>query len=325
MRWISLATTLLLPLACTRANPGFGDGEGSGSASEGSSSTSPDPTVASASASQSDSDDPSADTSDVGPDSDSMDPSTDSESESDTSPEPYCGDEHVDLGEACDAGPEGSEECTPDCQLRSCGDGVVQEPEQCEPALSPEHCTMKCQHNMCGDGEMLESEECDDKNNDMTDDCVECATAFCGDGFLHANEEECDDADDDDGDECTSACLVAACGDGFVHQGVEQCDGGEVPSCESVGLQGIAVACDQMTCTIIGCGDCGNGVIEPNEYCEVGDILTCEQLNLGGEDEIVCGKDCQPEGPGECCQPQGQPCVMGVPCCGSCNGEICGD
>ncbi|XP_057211047.1 acetylcholinesterase collagenic tail peptide isoform X1 [Triplophysa rosa] len=52
-------------------------------------------------------------------------------------------------------------------------------------------------NGVCGDGEVQEvnREECDDGNKVVTDDCVGCKKAFCGDGYRHEGVEECDGKD----------------------------------------------------------------------------------------------------------------------------------
>ncbi|XP_076865586.1 uncharacterized protein LOC143517222 [Brachyhypopomus gauderio] len=49
----------------------------------------------------------------------------------------------------------------------------------------------------CGDGVVQphNGEECDDGNKVVTDDCVGCQKAFCGDGYRHDGVEECDGKD----------------------------------------------------------------------------------------------------------------------------------
>uniref|UniRef100_A0AAY4BE60 Uncharacterized protein n=1 Tax=Denticeps clupeoides TaxID=299321 RepID=A0AAY4BE60_9TELE len=49
----------------------------------------------------------------------------------------------------------------------------------------------------CGDGVLqpLNGEECDDGNRIITDSCIECRRAFCGDGHRHEGMEECDGKD----------------------------------------------------------------------------------------------------------------------------------
>ncbi|XP_056901335.1 acetylcholinesterase collagenic tail peptide isoform X2 [Takifugu flavidus] len=49
----------------------------------------------------------------------------------------------------------------------------------------------------CGDGivQVPRGEECDDKNRVVTDGCVKCKHAHCGDGYRHEGAEECDGKD----------------------------------------------------------------------------------------------------------------------------------
>uniref|UniRef100_A0A3Q2Z1U7 Collagen like tail subunit of asymmetric acetylcholinesterase n=1 Tax=Hippocampus comes TaxID=109280 RepID=A0A3Q2Z1U7_HIPCM len=49
----------------------------------------------------------------------------------------------------------------------------------------------------CGDGIVQREggEECDDRNKVVTDACVKCKHAFCGDGYRHEGAEECDGKD----------------------------------------------------------------------------------------------------------------------------------
>jgi cysteine-rich repeat protein len=58
----------------------------------------------------------------------------------------------------------------------------------------------------CGDGILQEYEECDDGNTDITDDCIFCKHAVCGDGFVHSGVEDCDDQNTDETDGCYSNC-----------------------------------------------------------------------------------------------------------------------
>ena len=56
----------------------------------------------------------------------------------------------------------------------------------------------------CGDGVVEDFEQCDDGNTIETDDCAGCIWAFCGDGIVHAGVEECDE----DGDNCEGCARV---------------------------------------------------------------------------------------------------------------------
>jgi cysteine-rich repeat protein len=54
-----------------------------------------------------------------------------------------------------------------------------------------------------------EHEACDDGNDIVHDDCtLDCAAAFCGDGFIHAGAEDCDDVNDLTGDGCAPGCVA---------------------------------------------------------------------------------------------------------------------
>ncbi|XP_077405242.1 uncharacterized protein LOC144037553 [Vanacampus margaritifer] len=50
---------------------------------------------------------------------------------------------------------------------------------------------------MCGDGKVQpqDGEECDDGNQIVTDSCLNCKWAYCGDGYRHEGMEECDGKD----------------------------------------------------------------------------------------------------------------------------------
>lgn len=78
----------------------------------------------------------------------------------------------------------------------SCGPGGCTESGEC---ISP---------NTCGNGTVDEGEECDDGDLLDTDLCPStCRWARCGDGFVRARVEECDDQNADEQDGCTSTCV----------------------------------------------------------------------------------------------------------------------
>jgi fibro-slime domain-containing protein len=163
-------------------------------------------------------------------------------------PAPYCGDKAVQgqFGEVCDdglnTGLPGS--CTPDCKgfvpLASCGDNVVQVPEQCDDGPSNGTATSPCDVNCrfkCGNGIKDPGEQCDDGVNNgsygtCTPDCT--LPAYCGDGIKNG-PEQCDFgaanvalATAYGPGVCTSVCTWAPfCGDGRVQSAHgEACDGG---------------------------------------------------------------------------------------------------
>ena len=68
----------------------------------------------------------------------------------------------------------------------------------------------------CGDGVTEEPEECDDGNNDDGDGCsATCIIEYCGDGIVNNIIEECDDANTNNNDACLNDCTLNHCGDGY--------------------------------------------------------------------------------------------------------------
>jgi len=105
----------------------------------------------------------------------------------------------------------------------------------CDMEESVDGCPMDCGY--CGDGIIFGGEVCDDKNNDDSDDCVECKTAFCGDGHIHVDVETCDDGlqnSNEYGKEphCNTDCTAFAphCGDSNPDP-EEPCDGDAMAGC----------------------------------------------------------------------------------------------
>jgi fibro-slime domain-containing protein len=161
-------------------------------------------------------------------------------------PAPYCGDKAVEgqFGETCDdgvnSGLPGS--CTKNCQgfvpLQSCGDGIIESPEQCDDGVDDGtvnstcdiHCRLKC-----GNGYKDPGEQCDNGvNNGSYGTCnPNCTLAgYCGDGIKNGTES-CDNGSKNVATAsaygpgvCTTACVFAPyCGDGRVEsQFGEQCD-----------------------------------------------------------------------------------------------------
>lgn len=140
-----------------------------------------------------------------------------------------------DAGRVCDAATgrcapvvEGCEELEPGaafCEgtvLHTCDAGLLSiSQQQCE----GECANGECVPPNCGDGIVQEDEDCDDANAIETDDCLaSCLLAACGDGHTWTGEETCDDGNDVDTDACPTSCQKAACGDGFVQTEVEACD-----------------------------------------------------------------------------------------------------
>jgi cysteine-rich repeat protein len=135
------------------------------------------------------------------------------------------------------------EECVPDEEEPSCGDGNVDEGEQCDDGndVDDDTCANDCTTNggeepSCGDGNVDEGEQCDDGNDVDDDTCAnDCTTnggeePSCGDGNVDEGEQ-CDDGNDVDDDTCANDCTENGgeepfCGDGVVNSDEEECDDG---------------------------------------------------------------------------------------------------
>ena len=103
-------------------------------------------------------------------------------------PPPFCGDGNVDEGEQCDDGNNtNGDGCSNDCKIET---------------PPPPPC--------CGDGHVDAGEQCDDGNTVDGDGCsstcqIEQPPQLCGNGVVDAGET-CDDGNTVDGDGCSSTC-----------------------------------------------------------------------------------------------------------------------
>jgi cysteine-rich repeat protein len=122
---------------------------------------------------------------------------------------------------------ENADNCPQDCSEATCGNGVVEEGEGCDPAGETSQCDVDCTVAECGDGYVntAAGEECDDGNTIDGDGCSSsCAWVTCGNGSLDPGEE-CDTAGDSA--TCDEDCTFPVCGDGHRNSAAgEECDDG---------------------------------------------------------------------------------------------------
>ena len=63
----------------------------------------------------------------------------------------------------------------------------------------------------CGDGMVEPPEQCDDQNSDNSDACINtCQSARCGDGFVQTGVEECDEANNNGLGSCSKTCTIVS-------------------------------------------------------------------------------------------------------------------
>ncbi|MBW2456097.1 MAG: DUF4215 domain-containing protein, partial [Deltaproteobacteria bacterium] len=184
----------------------------------------------------------------------------------------------------------------------TCGNGVVEEGEQCDDGnkVSDDGCAANCVSEapaVCGDNVVTGDEECDDNNLEDGDGCSSTCEDECGNGVIDG-VEECDDGNNADGDGCAADCTWATdCGDG-VAEGLEECDDGN-----AVEFDGCQTDCTISPDEV----DCGNQTNPPDSgSCEVdagnsmtlihGDVLGTYTVFVGGQvlidgsGEIVCAE-----------------------------------
>ncbi|UCE61416.1 MAG: hypothetical protein JSU63_06640 [Phycisphaerales bacterium] len=149
----------------------------------------------------------------------------------------------------------------------------------------------------CGNGEIDDDEQCDDAGESATCD-DDCTIAECGDGTINvAAGEECDDAGASDA--CDADCTLAECGDGIVNPAAgEECEPLHDSCCDaSCWFSPPGTPCDDsVECTPAAVCD-GSGAC-------IGYLLDdCNENGIEDLCEIEDGlsRDCQPNGvPDEC-------------------------
>ena len=237
-----------------------------------------------------------------GSDTTSEGPSVDSTgmSQTDTEAARICGNGVIDDDEDCDDGGE-SAVCNDDCTIAACGDGIVNATagEGCDDEGESASCNDDCTIAACGDGivNATAGEGCDDEGESAScnDDCT---IAACGDGIANPTaDEDCDD--EGESAACNDDCTIAACGDGIVNATAgEDCDD-----------QRETATCD-LDCTLAECGDGYVNRIVPEQCDDMGESDSCNSdcsisgcgdgiLNMTDQEECddggksaACDADC---------------------------------
>ncbi len=203
-----------------------------------------------------------------------------------------CGDKMVSAREECDEGRNAAEAefkgCTTSCKKKAkCGNGLVEEGEQCDngwlcqQSANASYCrdlgtsynkSAKCNDqckftgSTCGNGVREGDEECDGKDTAPGTICLlnTCRYSVCGDGYVDPNNhEECDNGKSNGYGQCSKGCTFSRCGDGVIDEfNGEVCDDGI-----NDGAYGhCGIGCTYMA------PFCGDGVVqtEHGEKCDNG-------------------------------------------------------
>jgi cysteine-rich repeat protein len=196
--------------------------------------------------------------------------------------------DNANLLEECDDGDEDDHDtCLRTCVRAMCGDGFVGPGEACDDGndIDGDGCNSCAGPGSCSNGQRDPTEQCDDGNRSNDDACLtSCAWNRCGDAFWYKldgfdpdnpnSPEECDDGNGSNGDDCLNSCVLNVCGDGFRNLASEACDLG---AANGVPGSGCSATCG-------GPEPCGNGQLDPGEYCDDGN-----DVNGDG-----CDNDCTP-------------------------------
>lgn len=257
-----------------------------------------------------------------------------------------CGNGFLDSGEECDLGQvrNGMSNCTKQCTLLFCGDGLISPAlkEECEPereefyALDPETDELIIEVNYLAPscGPICTVPTCDAQGtcnggcriaflpsctveeeqlapiaqaSSVAEAAVSSApyTPRCGNALVDPGEQ-CDDGNQVDIDTCSNTCRIATCGDEIV-QLWEQCDDGNRVDAD---------ACSN-TCKSPACGD---GVVQTGEECD-----DANQLNTD-----ACTNACKNARCGDMVIQSTEECddgnrVDGDACTNLCTEARCGD
>jgi cysteine-rich repeat protein len=201
-------------------------------------------------------------------------------------PAAVCGNNTVEVGEACDGGnTTPCDGCSATCQIEACGNNVKECDELCDDGnlTDGDGCDSNCTPTGCGNGVVTSPEACDDgalngtPASNCTVGCTIAGPARCGNNRIDPGET-CDDNNTESCDGCSATCLIE-CGNG-VKECSEQCDLGIA--------NGTAGSSCSATCTLIGApclidsdcdpaGRCGGHTCDTaSGVCLTGPPLACD-------------------------------------------------
>ncbi len=201
----------------------------------------------------------------------------------------------------------------------ACGDGILQEIEQCDGDLLFTSCEAE---GFVRGGQLKCSQDCELIFTD-------CDSSYCGDGIIQPGVEECD-GQESITETCASMGFYASgtlhcrpgtcmldysacerCGDGVVQAEYgEECDGDQLGdnTCRTLGFYAGTLYCspqcqyDTRECS--ESGKCGDGITQVwwAETCDGTDVheYACDDVGLPGPSEVTCSDDCSINYEAEC-------------------------
>ena len=255
-----------------------------------------------------------------------------------------CGDGILNPNkEECDDGNlKNGDGCSSTCKKEVCGDGVIQTNlgEQCDgsnlngstcadfgydggtlrcyPKGSTKECTFDksmCRTYQCGNGIVDPGEQCDDGNNNSNDLCVNCKSAFCGDGFVRkqgASPEQCDPGLNNENAKNNLNCP----------QGTWTCNGHKYGTRDAYGDCNSGCSCteDNFVWSCVK-GKCGATCSDTNFVSGDGCNAQCQKEYCGdGIIQSGLGEQCDGDGPISCTTPDG---LKGHRVCQNCKWSAC--
>ncbi|MEO6773027.1 MAG: DUF4215 domain-containing protein, partial [Kofleriaceae bacterium] len=274
-----------------------------------------------------------------------------------------CGDGQVFTGvEQCDTGnTTDTTTCyAAKCTTSHCGDGHTNTAagEACdEGALNgtPGHCNAFCQNPSCGNGQIDNGEQCDVSGHPDTSACdSDCSLPACGDGHTNTaykpdgtHAEQCDNGilNTDNADcpynmscanRCSTTCQTIVpheptCGDGIIDDGHETCDDAGTTNTKTecgYPTTNPCLACHSCAVTALPPEFCGDGTVQPtHEDCEPPNTTTCgptchdptciDMAKNGTETDTDCG--------GATCDGSGHRCANSKVCAvnNDCTSGVC--
>lgn len=215
-----------------------------------------------------------------------------------------CGDGIQTADEVCDDGNvRDMDGCSARCDSNeTCGNGVLDDMvgEICDPAIpGTMNCSADCQLRSCGNNLLDVNEQCDSGATNAAGCDSDCTLPKCADGIFNMLAEHCDPPGGAESQGCDNDCTAPACGDRHTNLAFAPAPGGPFEACDagqdtqncnsSTGVNVLA------HCQLPRCPD---GYFNP-KYKPPGSLSALEACDEGQNTELCNGGDAS-DGKGNC-------------------------